>query len=102
RTYMNKLIGEVCTGYSEDIDGKALQWGRDNEEAAIAAYEFASGHTVERIGLVYKDESKRAACSADFKIVDRPHGGENKCPLTPKVHIDFILGGIVMPEYISQ
>lgn len=101
-TYMNQLIGEVCTGYSEELNAKALQWGKDNEEAAIAAYEFATGQQVERIGLVYKDETKRAGASADFKIVGKNHGGENKCPITPQVHIDFLLDGEIKDEYISQ
>jgi predicted phage-related endonuclease len=102
RSYMNQLIGEVCTGYSEEINAKALEWGKTNEDAAVLAFEFASGKQVEKIGLVYKDESKRAGASADFKIVDENCGGENKCPITPKVHIDFLLCGEIKPEYITQ
>jgi hypothetical protein len=102
RSYMYQLIGEVCTGYSEELNARALQWGKDNEDAAVAAYEFATGNEVEKIGLVYKDESKRCGASADFKIKDKNHGGENKCPITPKVHIDFVLGGIIKPEYLAQ
>lgn len=101
-TYMNQLIGEVCTGYSEELNAKALQWGKDNEDAAVAAYEFATGNAVEKIGLVYKDETKRAGASADFKIIGKNHGGENKCPITPKVHIDFLLDNEIKDEYISQ
>jgi hypothetical protein len=102
KSYMYQLIGEVCTGYSEELNAKALQWGKDNEDAAIAAYEFATGNEVEKIGLVYKDESRRCGASADFRIKGKNHGGENKCPITPKVHIDFVLGGEIKPEYISQ
>jgi hypothetical protein len=102
QSYMYQLIGEVCTGYSEELNARALQWGKDNEDAAIAAYEFATGQEVEKIGLVYKDSSKRCGASADFKIKGKNHGGENKCPITPKVHIDFVLGGNIKPEYVSQ
>lgn len=102
KTYMNQLIGEVCTGYSEELNARALQWGKDNEDAAVAAYEFATGNEVEKIGLVYKDDKKRAGASADFKIKGRNHGGENKCPITPQVHIDFLLDGEIKPEYITQ
>ena len=102
RAYMNQLIGEVCTGYSEEINAKALEWGKVNEDAAVAAYEFTTGNQVEKIGLVYKDATKRAGASADFKIIGKLIGGENKCPITPKVHIDFILNGLVKPEYVSQ
>lgn len=102
QTYMNQLIGEVCTGYSEELNAKALQWGKDNEEAAIAAYEFVTGNAVEKIGLVYKDETKRCGASADFRIVGKNHGGENKCPITPQVHVDFVLNGEIKDEYITQ
>lgn len=101
-TYMHKLIGEVCTGYCEEINAKALQWGKDNEEAAIAAYEFESGLETEKIGLVYKDSSKRAGASADFKIKDEDHGGEVKCPITPLVYINFLLDEEVKDQYVSQ
>ena len=98
KTYMNKLIGEVCTGYSEELNARALEWGRTNEEAAISAYEFASGNKVEKFAFAYKDESKRAGASPDFKIVGKNAGGENKCPITPKVHIDFLLDSIIKNE----
>lgn len=102
QTYMNQLIGEVCTGYSEELNARALEWGKANEEAAIAAYEFSTGNDVEKIGLVYKDETKRCGASADFKIKGKNHGGENKCPITPQVHIDFLLNGEIKDEYITQ
>lgn len=102
RAYMNQLIGEVCTGYSDELFARSLEWGKENEEAAIHAFEFASGKQVEKIGLVYKDESKRSGASADFKVAGENCGGENKCPITPKVHIDFILCDEIKPEYITQ
>jgi hypothetical protein len=102
QTYMYQLIGEVCTGYSEELNARALQWGKDNEDAAIAAYEFATGQEVEKTGLIYRDSTKRAACTPDAKIIGRKKYTENKCPITPKVHIDFVLGGNIKPEYISQ
>ncbi len=101
-TYMNQLIAEVCTGFSEELSAKALEWGKLNEDAAVAAYEFATGNQVEKIGLVYKDETKRAGASADFKIVGKNHGGENKCPINPLHHIDFLLNGEIKDEYITQ
>lgn len=101
-TYMNQLIAEVCTGYSEELNAKALEWGKVNEDAAVAAYEFATGNEVEKIGLVYKDKSKRAGASADFRIKGKNHGGENKCPINPQYHIDFLLNGEIKDEYLTQ
>src|SRR4051812_45577582 len=68
KTYMNQLIGEVCTGYSEEIFAKSLEWGKLNEEAAIAAFEFHSGKQVSKSGLVYKNESRREAATPDGLI----------------------------------
>jgi predicted phage-related endonuclease len=102
RSYMNELIGEVCTGHSEELFAKSLEWGKENEDAALSSYEFATGKQVEKIGLVYKDSSRRAGASADGRIVGLEHGIENKCPITPKVHIDFILCDEIKPEYITQ
>jgi len=101
-TYMNQLIGEVCTGYSEELNAKALQWGKDNEDAAIAAYEFATGNAVEKIGLVYKDETKRAGASADFRVVGQKRGGEVKNPINPIHHINFLIDAEMKPEYETQ
>lgn len=102
KAYMNKLIGEVCTGYSEELNAKALQWGKDNEAAAVSAYEFHTGREVERIGLIYKDSSKRCGASADFKIKGEEYGGEIKCPISPAVFVGFLLDNEEKPEYISQ
>lgn len=108
KTYMNQLIGEVCTGYAEEVFAKSLEWGKLNEEAAVAAFEFHSGKTVyssktiSKTGLIYKDESKREAATPDGLILGEKCGLESKSPITPQVHIDFILNGIIKDEYIAQ
>lgn len=101
-TYMNELIAEVCTGHFEQLDTFALKWGRDNEEAAISAFEFSTGKEIEKIGLIYKDNSRRAGASADFRLKGENAGGENKCPINPKYHIDFLLDDEIKDEYITQ
>lgn len=101
QTYMNELIGEVCTGYSEELNAKALAWGHENEPAARAAYAFTTGHTITEGGFAY-NFNKRCGCSPDFMVTGANKGGEIKCPITPKVHVDTILNGIVKPEYVAQ
>lgn len=101
-TYMLQLINEVCTKQHEELNGKALEWGKVNEDAAIAAYEFASGNEVQKISLAYKDESRRAGASTDFVIKGKNHGGENKCPMNGIYHLDFILNGEIKDEYMTQ
>lgn len=102
KTYMNQLIGEVCTGYSEEIFAKSLEWGKLNEEAAIAAFEFHSGKNVLKTSLIYKDASKREAATPDGLINGERGGLESKSPITPQVHVDFVLNGVIKDEYVSQ
>ena len=102
KTYMNQLIGEVCTGYAEEINAKALEWGKMNEDAALAALEFLSGRTLVKTTLTYKDSLKRTAATPDALIVGEKGGVESKSPITPQVHIDFVLNGIIKDEYVSQ
>jgi predicted phage-related endonuclease len=102
KTYMNKLIGEVCTGHSEEIYAPSLEWGRSNEEAALAAFEFLSGKQIKKTSLTYKDASKRSAATPDALIVGEKGGVESKSPITPQVHIDFVLNGNIKDEYLAQ
>lgn len=101
-TYMLQLINEICTGQHEEINAKALEWGKLNEDAAIAAYELISGKEVEKISLVYKDESRRAGASADFRLPGQNHGGECKCPINGINHLNFILNSEIKDEYMTQ
>ena len=101
-SYMLQLINEVCTRQHDEINAKALEWGKLNESSAIAAYEFESGNITQKISLVYNDDKKRAGASADFKLLDKNYGGECKCPINGENHLSFILNGIIKDEYITQ
>lgn len=100
-TYMNELIGEVCTGHAEELNAKALEWGHLNEPAARAEYEFRKKVSTLEGGFVYGLD-RRVGCSPDFRIDGAKKGGEIKCPMTPKVHIDSLLNNEVKEEYIAQ
>ena len=101
-TYMMQLVNEVCTGEVEELNARALDWGKANEEAAIAAYSFDSGNEVVRISLVYKNADKRMGASADGKLVGKNHGCEIKCPMNGVNHLNFIFNEKIKPEYITQ
>ena len=101
-TYMMELIAEVCTGNYEELNAKQLEWGKVNEEAAISCFEFSVSKKVEKVGLAYKDESKRAGASADFKVINENIGGENKCPFNTCTHLEFILNDQIKDEYLTQ
>lgn len=101
-TYMAELVAQVCTKEFPEINAKAMQWGKDNEEAARSAYEFASGETVQTIGFIYKDSTLRVGISPDGIIEKTGRGLELKCPFTTKVFIEFVTDGKIKPEYEKQ
>lgn len=99
--YMMELIGQIATREFDEINSKALDWGKTNEIAARAAYEFESTSTVDQVGFIYNLD-KRIGCSPDGIVRGLNRGLEIKCPMTAKVHADFLAMDKVKPEYIYQ
>jgi putative phage-type endonuclease len=100
-TYMLELLGQIATREYDEINGKALEWGKLNEAAARAAFEFETGKTVSEAGFIY-GKDKRYGCSPDGLIINEKEGLEIKNPMTAKVHMDFLLNDEIKPEYIAQ
>lgn len=101
QTYMNQLIAEVCTGVGEELNAKQLDWGKTNEIAARAAYQFEANEIVDNGGFIYGFE-KRIGCSPDGIIRSKNKGLELKSPYSSKTHIDFIIDGKIKDEYLTQ
>lgn len=101
QTYMNELIGEICTGEHQEINARPLEWGKTNEVAARGAYQLITRLPVEPIGMVTTPDG-RASCSPDIKIIGQARFGEIKCPWATVNHINFILDGEVKEEWITQ
>jgi predicted phage-related endonuclease len=99
--YMMELIGQIATREPEEFNAKQLEWGKANEAAARAEYEFQSGNNVETAGFIYGPD-KRAGCSPDGMITGLNRGVEIKCPFTSRVHADFLLMDKIKPEYVLQ
>jgi putative phage-type endonuclease len=99
--YMSELIGQIATKEAEELNAKALSWGKENEAAARAAYQFDRDVTVESVGFIYGPD-KRTGCSPDGMITSLNKGLEIKNPLTAKVHVDFLTMDKVKLEYIYQ
>lgn len=100
-SYMNQLISEVCTGRSEELNAKALSWGKDNEIAARAAYTFETGEEVFDGGFIYGID-KRTGCSPDGLIKGKKKGLELKCPFSSDTHVAYLLQDEIKDEYITQ
>jgi len=91
-----RLTGQPQNGYSN----AAMQWGIDNEDDAIAAYEFHTGNTVERVGFVDHPSIDMAGASPDGRVNDDGLV-EIKCPNTA-THIAFLRTGKIPGNYQKQ
>lgn len=100
-SYMMELVGQIATREFDEINSKALDWGKTNEIAARAAYEFEASETVDQVGFIYNLD-KRVGCSPDGMIKGKNKGLEIKCPMTAKVHADFLANDKVKSEYVYQ
>lgn len=101
QSYMNQLIAEICTGRGEELNAKALSWGRENEIAARAAYQFEANEKIEDGGFIYGFD-KRIGCSPDGLVTGKNKGLELKCPFSSDTHIDFLLNDKIKDEYLAQ
>jgi putative phage-type endonuclease len=99
--YMMELVGQIATKEMDEFNGKALEWGKVNETAARAAYEFETGNSVTEVGFIYS-ENKRCGASPDGIIENLNKGLEIKNPFTARVHTDFLANDKIKPEYVLQ
>jgi putative phage-type endonuclease len=100
RDYVTELVVERLTQQPiQRYVTSAMQWGTEQEPAARAAYERATGISVEETGFVAHD-TLLAGCSPDG-LVDWDGLIEIKCPYNSAVHIETLLNG--MPaEHTAQ
>jgi putative phage-type endonuclease len=100
-TYLMELVGQIATRGFDEINAKALEYGKVNEASARAAYEFETGTKVEQIGFIY-GQGRRIGVSPDGIISSIKKGLELKCPITAKVHADFLCNDKIKSEYALQ
>jgi hypothetical protein len=99
--YMMELVGQIATKEMDEFNSKALDWGKANEVAARAAYEFDRSVTVDEVGFFY-GPGKRTGASPDGIVTALNRGLEIKNPFTAKVHADFLANDKIKPEYVLQ
>jgi len=100
-TYRAQLVCERLTGLpQETFSNAAMDWGREQEANARAAYEFETSRTVDLVGFVSHPSYAMAGASPDGFIAE---DGliEIKCPNTA-THIETLLGKAVPGKYVAQ
>jgi putative phage-type endonuclease len=94
------LVAERLTGIlSEKFISRYMRWGIEFECQARAAVESEIGHIIEEVGFIDHPSIPWLGCSPDGLTGDLLL--EIKCP-TPRVHLEYIMGGVVPEEYIPQ
>lgn len=114
--YMAQMLSEIVEREAGvDLDTYcSADMARGNELEPSARYLFQNIKQieVEQIGLVYKDENEKIACSPDgvmritscdcdenFDFIQS--GLEIKCPKLQN-HINYVLSGVLPKQYIAQ
>lgn len=99
--YAAELLCERLTGVCEPgFTSPPMQWGKDQEPHARAAYEGRHGIDVLEIGFVDHPEVVMSGASPDGYVGDDGLV-EIKCPNTA-THLDTLLGGSVPGKYLTQ
>lgn len=102
KNYLAEKAAEALTGeLPEEINAKALQWGRDHESSAYAAFEFVTGLTVEQVPFIYRDLTGSFGCSPDGICSDGA-GLELKCPWSSREFIKFVRDNMPKKEEFKQ
>lgn len=95
------ILSERITSVQEETPtSKAMQWGIDQEENAIAAYENETGNFVKGTGLIDHPVIKLSGASPDG-LVNLDGQIEVKCPSTA-THLNTLLTKEIPVEYIPQ
>lgn len=102
KNYIAEKAAEQLTGeLPEEINAKALQWGRDHESSAYAAFEFITGLKVEQVPFIYRDLTGGFGCSPDGICSDGA-GLELKCPWSSREFIKFVRDNMPKKEELKQ
>ena len=101
RNYQTELICERLTGvpYPQYVS-QEMQWGRDQEPFARAAYELQRDVLVETCGFIVHPRIARFGASPDF-LVGTDGLGQIKCPNTT-THLTWMMSGQIPLEHIPQ
>ena len=100
-TYMSELVVERLSGAPVMIpENYALQWGKDNEPLALAAYEAKTTQMVREVEFI-KSDVLHCGASPDGLIND-DGGIEIKCPVNAIKHIHTLRKNEMPDEHIPQ
>lgn len=102
--YIRELIAECfCPDFSAWVGNIYTDRGQQLEPEAREAFAKATGLTVDQVGFVISADGV-CGCSPDSLVMENgvPVAGlEVKSP-TPKMHVSYVLDGVLPPAYAPQ
>lgn len=99
--YKVRLVAERLTGTPpESYSNAAMEWGIEQEQFAVMAYEAKTDVLTDRTGFWLHPEIKWLGVSPDRLVGDNGLV-EVKCPNTT-THLDYIFAGKIPAEYMKQ
>jgi predicted phage-related endonuclease len=85
--YMMQLVTErLYNRPTDSASSQSMQWGRDSEPLARAAYEIETGTIVKESDFIKHPTIDFVGCSPDG-LIDDDGGYESKCPANSRVHV---------------
>jgi hypothetical protein len=100
--YMRELLIERLTGVDQrNYVSSAMEWGKDAEDMAAAAYEARNGVVCETCGFYDHQTIPMFGASPDRLIIGAPGLVEIKDPTTG-THLDTLLDGTYDEDYRYQ
>lgn len=99
--YLMQLVTErLYNRPTESASSQAMQWGRESEPLARAAYEVETGVIVTESDFIKHPTIPFLGCSPDG-LIGEDGGYESKCPATSRIHVATWRDGMPM-EHMPQ
>lgn len=103
KNFLATKIHEVMSGVpGEEFNAKALQWGKENEDAARTAFEFMTGTKIRETGFLFMDKGMRVGFSPDGISEEGNIPLEIKCPISQYVYTQFLCFKELKSEWKKQ
>lgn len=99
--YACELVAKQMGVYTEPPPSYWMEWGIEHEQIAIKSYQFDTGHTVEKVGFAFPDDTEDYGCSPDGFVDNRTGLIEVKCP-KPETVLRYHWEGVLPSGYKPQ
>lgn len=97
--YIYEKVAEIATNQFHEVTGKAVDWGTDNEFAALEAYQKETGNQVVQVGFISFDDYSGGSPDG---LVCSNGIVEFKCPWNSANHVKMLVENNISNNYMWQ